>query len=202
MPGTLRTPHVRIASVACGLLAAVTASLLATSAVHADTPGLPPDAVAVGPWWFENQAGKLSSLECLDADTSMGGVNGNKVQVWQCNWQSQQHWQLYRATSWGSGWYYIVNERYQKCLDADIGHGLVTNGTKVQLWTCTGGYNQVWYIGSLNIVFLSKVYYNPNNGLCLDADSSQGLPRNGARVQTWHDLGNGQLNQWWDTLSP
>jgi RHS repeat-associated protein len=72
-----------------------------------------------------------------------------------------------------------------KCLDIN-GYG-TANGTNVQLWDCTGAWNQVWQPqsnGSLK---------NPQSGKCLDI-SGYGTA-NGTNVQLWDCTGN--WNQVW-----
>ena len=66
-----------------------------------------------------------------------------------------------------------------KCLDLSA-FG-TTNGTKVQLWSCTGAANQVWQWqpnGSLK---------NPASGRCLDVSNSG--TANGTKVQLWDCAG-------------
>ena len=75
-----------------------------------------------------------------------------------------------------------------KCLDA-AGRG-PTNGTKVQIWTCNGGSNQVWqpYNGG---------YRNPASGRCLDVPGSS--TADGTQLQLWDC--NGGSNQKWTSLT-
>lgn len=69
---------------------------------------------------------------CLD-DRDNNSHNGAIVQVWQCNGEVNQQWQVRTDGT-------IRHDGL--CLDA-TGYG-TTNGTKVQLWACTGGANQIW----------------------------------------------------------
>lgn len=69
---------------------------------------------------------------CLD-DRLNSKSNGAVVQVWKCNGESTQVWQV------------MNNGTIQHnglCLDAK-GFG-TKSGTKVELWACTGGVNQKW----------------------------------------------------------
>lgn len=69
---------------------------------------------------------------CLD-DRLNSHSNGAVAQVWRCNGQPTQVWQV------------MNNGTIQHnglCLDAK-GFG-TKSGTKVQLWACTGGANQKW----------------------------------------------------------
>ena len=38
----------------------------------------------------------------------------------------------------------MINQASGRCLDADLGT-INQNGTKVQVWDCSGGTNQDWY---------------------------------------------------------
>ncbi|KUO15189.1 hypothetical protein AQJ91_42825 [Streptomyces dysideae] len=74
------------------------------------------------------------------------------------------------------------------CLDAAGGN--TANGTTVQMWTCHGGFNQVWqpYGGG---------YRNPASGRCLDVPGSS--TTDGTRLVSWDC--NGDSNQKWTTLT-
>lgn len=69
---------------------------------------------------------------CLD-DRLNSKANGAVVQVWRCNGQPTQVWQIENNGT---------IEHNGLCLDAK-GFG-TKSGTKVQLWACTGGANQKW----------------------------------------------------------
>ncbi|MFE3184231.1 ricin-type beta-trefoil lectin domain protein [Streptomyces violascens] len=75
-----------------------------------------------------------------------------------------------------------------KCLDT--AGGATANGTKVQLWACHGGANQVWqpYNGG---------YRNPASGRCLDNPGSS--TTDGTQLVLWDC--NGGSNQKWTTLT-
>jgi hypothetical protein len=84
----------------------------------------------------------------------------------------------------------FTNAYSSRCLDADT-LTINGNGTKVQLWDCSGGSNQSWYFPGDGTI------RNGWSGRCLDADSSGG-GGNGSRIQLWDCLGNG--NQAWTML--
>lgn len=145
--------------------------------------------------------------KCLDADTNQGGVNGNRVQIWDCNVQSQQLWDAY-AMDDDPYQVMFVNVRYGKCLDGDAGT-VNRDGAKVQLWTCNGWANQKWVInvpladgwGSYRTLVnaaATAVYSG-----YLDADNSRGSV-NGAKVQLWHQMSDSHYepndNQVWNTF--
>jgi Ricin-type beta-trefoil lectin domain/Putative Ig domain len=69
---------------------------------------------------------------CLD-DRANSSASGAVVQVWRCNGQRTQQWQVMSDGT---------IRHNSLCLDAK-GRG-TTNGTKVELWSCNGGANQKW----------------------------------------------------------
>jgi Ricin-type beta-trefoil lectin domain len=79
----------------------------------------------------------------------------------------------------------IVGAQSGRCVDAN--NNTITNGTKMQLWDCSGGANQTWvYTARKQLV----VYGNK----CLDANN--GGTTNGTAVIIWDC--NGQVNQQWN----
>jgi hypothetical protein len=100
--------------------------------------------------------------------------------------------------------YQIVNDKYNKCLDANgSGPTAGQNRDKVQLWDCIANpskLNQGWVPwqrtnGYTELVNLE--YTDP--AMCLDVDTSGGFV-NGAKVQLWHCFGDdtNHQNQWWN----
>jgi hypothetical protein len=115
---------------------------------------------------------------CLD-DRSNSSRNGAVVQVWQCNGDAAQQWQvLSDGTIRHNG----------LCLDA-AGYG-TANGTKVQLWACTGGANQKWDTKDWRIHYDNPAAVNK----VLDDTRSGG---NGTQQQIWTNTGG--ANQYWAT---
>jgi Ricin-type beta-trefoil lectin domain/Ricin-type beta-trefoil lectin domain-like len=86
----------------------------------------------------------LESHRCLDADTGTIGNNGAKMQLWDCWGGQNQNW-LWPGYDPGGGntGSAMRNAKSNQCLDADTGT-IGANGTKVQLWACSGGRNQFW----------------------------------------------------------
>lgn len=79
----------------------------------------------------------------------------------------------------------IVGAQSARCLD--VNNNTITNGTRMQLWDCTGGANQTWvYTARKQLV----VYGNK----CLDANNNG--TTNGTAVIIWDC--NGQANQQWN----
>jgi hypothetical protein len=137
------------------------------------------------------------SGRCLDADANTIGGNGTKVQLWDCNGQTQQYWLL---TPSGQG-YQIKNERSGRCLDADT-NTAGSNGGRVQLWDCNGKPQQQWIDYSDWVVDGStdiNSFYTPLVNRCLDADLTT-INANGTKVQLWdcrNSLNPVPWNQHW-----
>jgi hypothetical protein len=115
---------------------------------------------------------------CLD-DRYNSSTPGAVVQVWRCNGQPNQQWQV------------MTNGTIQHnglCLDASGGG--TTSGTKVQLWTCTGNNNQLWGTSSWHIH-----YDNPSASNEVLDDTGWG--RSGTQQDIW--VNNGGANQIWKT---
>ncbi len=165
----------------------------AARAATSSAPALAPSATV---WFGEFTISNEASHRCLDADTTMGGVNGNKVQIWDCNLMIQQDWNFWETSS-GSNVYYIVSQKYGKCLDQDL-NTLPRNGTKVQLWDCNYQKQQLWYLPWMASGNRTSSWYqffaSSAHGSVLDADNSHGNA-NGSQVQLWQNL-NGS-NQYW-----
>jgi hypothetical protein len=72
----------------------------------------------------------------------------------------------------------------------DAAGGNTANGTKVQMWACHGGSNQVWqpYNGG---------YRNPASGRCLDIPGFS--TTDGTQLHLWDC--HGGSNQKWTTLT-
>jgi hypothetical protein len=84
------------------------------------------------------------------------------------------------------------------CLDADMGT-IDTNGTKIQVWTCTyqapgwPASNQTWWV---DYTSASTTIQSNRSGRCLDADVGQYPRQNGVKVQLW-DCVSFASNQTW-----
>jgi len=79
----------------------------------------------------------------------------------------------------------IIGAQSGRCLD--VNNHTITNGTRMQLWDCSGGANQTWVSTARKqlVVFGNK---------CLDANN--GGTTNGTAVIIWDC--NGQANQQWN----
>jgi hypothetical protein len=86
-------------------------------------------------YWVYVRTGQItgnSPTGCLDDGT---GLNGSRVILATCTGSASQQW-----TDAGGK---ITNVASGKCLDADLGT-IGEQATIVQVWTCTGGLNQIW----------------------------------------------------------
>lgn len=70
---------------------------------------------------------------CLDDGA---GTNGSGAFLTTCTGSLHQKWDLVGSA--------IVNAASGRCLDADLGT-IGGQGTKVQVWDCSGGSNQQWF---------------------------------------------------------
>jgi alpha-galactosidase len=73
-----------------------------------------------------------------------------------------------------------------KCLD--VPNSTQTNGTQLDIWTCSGASNQVWTLTSGQLTV-----YSGSSQKCLDAFNNQTTP--GTKVEIW--TCNGGANQQW-----
>jgi Ricin-type beta-trefoil lectin domain-like len=79
----------------------------------------------------------------------------------------------------------IENVAGEKCLDAnDSGSTAGKDGDKVQLWTCTGAPNQIWYVGAEDSAGNWELYNGAYPSKCLNARDSGGLG-DGSHAQLW-----------------
>ena len=85
--------------------------------------------------------------KCLD-DTANSSANGSKIQIWQCtNGDPSQQWSFAPATSPGevgdAGLSQLGTiDIHGKCVNI-VNNG-TANGSKLQLWSCNGGANELW----------------------------------------------------------
>ncbi|MDI5940928.1 ricin-type beta-trefoil lectin domain protein, partial [Micromonospora sp. DH15] len=110
------------------------------------------------------------SGRCVDVPNA-SRANGTRVQLWDCNRQSNQSW-TYTSTK-------QLRVYGDMCLDA-AGTG---NGAAVQIYGCHGQANQQWNVNSNGTVS------NVQSGRCLDVWSTA----NGAQIQLYDC--HGQTNQ-------
>ncbi len=121
------------------------------------------------------------SNRCLDVP-DQSRTPGRQVEIWDCNGQSNQAWQLTAAGE--------LRVYDTLCLDA-YNSGTVA-GTVVQTWSCNGGTNQKWRQNSDGSIT------GVQSGLCLDVSNAG--TANGTEVILW--TCTGQSNQRWSSGTP
>lgn len=159
--------------------------------------------------WSELQVQYFPKLPCLDADANGGGLDGNKVQVYGCNQWYNQEWSFQPNSYSNIGYYQLMNRGWvaagrHLCLDADASR-TITNGTKVQLWTCNGQQNQSWYCTYVSSASCFSDLRLQTAGIvngkltvmCLDADLNT-IASDGGVAQVW--ACNGYDNQTWHQI--
>lgn len=122
--------------------------------------------------------------KCLD-NNAQRAINGNKIQLWDCNGSKAQQWKAGATGTIGS----IVNAN-NLCLD--VKNGGKTRGTIVWLYSCNNSGAQKWQVNSNGTIV------NPQSSLCLD--SQNGGTANGNQIQIWSC--NGSAAQKWTTPAP
>lgn len=118
----------------------------------------------------------VGSGRCLDV-TEASQTNGTRVEIWDCNGQSNQQW-----TSTTAGELRVYGS---KCLD--VNNNGTADGTSVIIWDCNGQNNQKWRLnsdGSITAVGANKCLDVPNNATS-----------NGTYLQIW--TCNSGPNQHW-----
>jgi ricin-type beta-trefoil lectin protein len=130
------------------------------------------------PTFYSGHVYNGASTRCLDSGTVAN------AQLWPCSTSIYQQWHYNPSVG------QIVGNSPTGCLDDHAG----TNGTGVNLVTCTGASSQKWvYDGSYRMV-------NQASGRCLDADLGT-INQNGTKVQVW-DCGTGTNQQWFFENEP
>jgi hypothetical protein len=128
---------------------------------------------------------------CLDADTTHLYQDGDKVQLWGCNFNWNQQWRASQSAD-ELGGRYLINRADSMCLDADNAH-IYQNGAAVTMWHCgNGAYNQHWRYYTTHGAYTGQ-FVNMGSGKCLDADAA--YIGNGDRIQQWSCSGGS--NQSW-----
>ncbi|WP_169846809.1 ricin-type beta-trefoil lectin domain protein, partial [Rhodococcus marinonascens] len=83
--------------------------------------------------------------KCLNVEDTGGGgqMNGSRVQIDPCNGSSDEKWTFDpEVTDGGQPGGAIINQASGKCLD--VADSRSENGVPVQVWDCTGEFNQQW----------------------------------------------------------
>jgi len=81
--------------------------------------------------------------KCIDLKKG-DASNGNKIQIWDCNWGSEPN-QEWTYESGELGIKHTASEG-EKCID--LPNSKTTNGWEVQLWDCDGSAGQQWVLAN------------------------------------------------------
>lgn len=115
---------------------------------------------------------------CIDANSGNYGLDGDNIQLWYCNGNQEQTWDI--ETNPGVG---HIESADGLCLDANS-NDYPNNGDPLQLWTCNNNPEQLWYTSLAD----DGAYYQLRNasypGMCIDADSTD-YPNDGDQIQLW-----------------
>ena len=141
--------------------------------------GQAPTVVAFPPTGSWTTQGTVSVI------VSLGRGNGNSMLFGNASAWAPDLDAIALAPLPGTSGAAVVGAQSSRCLD--VNNNTLTNGTRTQLWDCTGGANQTWvYTARRQLV----VYGNK----CLDAN--QAGTTNGTAIIIWDC--NGQANQQWN----
>lgn len=139
--------------------------------------------------------------KCADVYNNLS-TNGTRVWSWPCDGNLAQQWSIEpygTMTVEPNLWWTIKRfNPSSKCMDIDINAG---NGAQVQQWDCNGHSQQIFrfdkYGYEWNSDKTSFRILSMRTGSCVDLDTSGGGQQNGANIQQWQCLGDGQRNQYW-----
>src|SRR6266542_932259 len=155
-----------------------------------ETSGIPLERTSWAQWrgypTVTATRGPVGGAQTVTSSLSYRGLDGDAMRGSSLLWDTRRTGLLTPPSTPGvTG---ALSGLGGRCLD--IPGGSTTNGTRVQLWDCTGGANQVWQPQ------LGGMLKNPASGRCLDvygAGTADGTP-----LQIWDC--NGTANQLWWTL--
>jgi endo-1,4-beta-xylanase len=149
------------------------------AATPTTSPTISPTGSPTGTTPAPGGAGRIVGVQsgrCIDVPNATQ-TNGTRVQLWDCNSQSNQQWT------------YTAGKQLQvygnKCLDAN-GQG-TSNGTAIIIWDCNGQANQQWNVNANGTIA------GVQSGRCLDVWGTA----NGQQIQLYDC--HGQTNQQWRT---
>jgi len=130
---------------------------------------------------------RSAPLLCLDVPGA-NAVNGNKLQIWECNGHASQ---LFYFDSGSYKIRFVGNPN--KCIDAGAA---MAPGTSLQLWDCNGLDQQTWgYDAKVGSIFL----YNSKADAQYCMDVLGGATKGGTAVDVWDC--NGEWQQSWNLMA-
>jgi hypothetical protein len=156
------------------------------STAHAYNDPVPVHATTVGLWGTVHRGGSNS---CID-DTNFSLSWGNRMQIWGCVNNSNQHWRVLVGQSWSfalDGVVLLQNQTSGLCLDVWQRNG--SNGTPIVQWPCNFNDRGEWIMTPWNLSDYSGTALGAFNifwasvGGCVD-DPNQYLG-NGTKLQLY-----------------
>src|SRR6266545_4445608 len=160
-----------------------------------ETSGIPLERTSWAQWrgypTVTATRGPVGGTQTVTSSLSYRGLDGDAMRGASLLWDTRRTGLLTPPSTPGvTG---ALSGLSGRCLD--IPNGSTGNGTRVQLWDCTGGANQVWQPQ------LGGMLKNPASGRCLDvagAGTTDGTPLQifdctGTANQLWWTLPNGSI---------
>ncbi|GGU36535.1 RICIN domain-containing protein [Lentzea flava] len=127
--------------------AAVCAAILGVAGLAAPAQAAA-EPVTFFKFYGSGTGGKLyfpGTDKCLDAALEEIDRDGGKVQMWTCGFGGdEQEWRFEHSSDPYEG-SLIINVANGKCLDVAL-EEIDLEGGKVQMYQCTGGIEQRWYV--------------------------------------------------------
>jgi hypothetical protein len=127
---------------------------------------------------------------CLNANSNYKLGNGVPIQIWTCNWNDNDLWELGACKTVSSGltWCELeIQEGYGNyCLNANDSHGIY-EGSPLQLYTCGMGDNALWIFQQTGgVPECCYLQVGTNGGpWIVTVDLSNGTPGNGTKAWIW-----------------
>jgi len=119
-----------------------------------------------------------SNLNGLCLDLPNGDTtNGNRLQVWNCNWHDNQKWRFFQNQI-----KYLANT--EKCVDAVLNGKMIVG--PLQIWDCNGQENQQFgYDANMNTIYMIATPASNKGCLGISGGEVQAWGCNGAQQQKW-----------------
>ncbi|MEU7876098.1 ricin-type beta-trefoil lectin domain protein [Dactylosporangium sp. NPDC049140] len=144
---------------------------------NAGGPGVPGATWSPGSITFPSSGGqKVMQLTASTDGTGANAVDGNQLQIWDCNGTGTQQWTFNADGSVGA---------LGKCMD--VSGGSTADGAVVQLWTCNGTGAQKFTLTAAGDLV------NTQANKCVDVENV--ATANGSKLHLW--TCNGASNQKW-----
>ncbi len=143
-------------------------------------------AYAAGFYPYSN----LSSGKCMDVYGG-GTSNGTAVDQYTCSHGSNQLWEVSKYNNIAGGQYELLPENATAdCLD--VYGGGTGNGSTLDIYSCSGGSNQLWY-PDFNGTLLAWNFLGVGSGRCVEDPGSS--PNNSVTLDIY--TCDQTANQYW-----